>query len=92
MNEEPTRLTVSPGAEGVRLDQFLAQPLGSRSRAQSLIDTGRVLVGGKRRPKRYIVRMGDFVEVEAESPRWTSRPGWWFTPPGDIPAARWPKL
>src|SRR5437660_2792782 len=63
------RLTVSSDQEGVRLDQFLAQPLGSRSRAQSLIDTGRVRVGGKPRPKRYIVRMGDCVQVELEAGR-----------------------
>lgn len=47
----------------MRLDRFLAQPLGSRSQAQGLIDAGRVRIGGKTVPKRYIVRVGDLVEV-----------------------------
>ena len=34
--------------EGARLDAFLAGPLGSRSRAQRLIDGGAVRVDGAR--------------------------------------------
>src|SRR5436309_4435429 len=64
-SEGSRRLTVSSEQEGVLLDQFLAEPLGSRSQAQSLIDTGRVRVGGRSRPKRYLVRTGDLVEFEA---------------------------
>ena len=68
-SETRRRLTVEPGRAGMRLDQFLAQPLGSRSQAQSLIDTGRVRVGGRLRPKRHVVQAGEVVEVEFETPR-----------------------
>jgi 23S rRNA pseudouridine1911/1915/1917 synthase len=65
MSSKQTRtLTVGAAQAGQRLDQFLAEPLGSRSQAQSLIDTGRVRVQGKTRPKRHIVRSGETVEVE----------------------------
>ena len=66
-SETPRRLTVEPGRAGMRLDQFLALPLGSRSQAQSLIDTGRVRVGGRLRPKRHIVQAGEVVEVELQT-------------------------
>jgi 23S rRNA pseudouridine1911/1915/1917 synthase len=49
---------------GTRLDQFLAEPLGSRSRAQRLIDAGLVMVDGKLRPKSHPVGSGELVEVE----------------------------
>lgn len=58
-------VTVVPAdAAGTRLDRFLAQPLGSRARAQSLIDARRVRVDGELRPKSYAVRTGEIVEVE----------------------------
>lgn len=58
-------VTVVPAdAAGTRLDRFLAQPLGSRARAQSLIDARRVRVDGEVRPKSYAVRTGEIVEVE----------------------------
>ncbi len=57
-------LTVDAGAAGTRLDRFLAGPLGSRSRAQGLIDAGRVLVDGRIRPKRYPVVAGERVSVD----------------------------
>lgn len=60
-------LTVSPEQAGVRLDQFLAAPLGSRAHAQQLIDAQRVRVNGRLRPKRALVHEGDLVEV-AEPP------------------------
>jgi 23S rRNA pseudouridine1911/1915/1917 synthase len=56
-------LVVTEAAAGERLDQFLAAPLGSRARAQSLIDSGRVRVDGRPRPKRHLVRAGERVEV-----------------------------
>jgi hypothetical protein len=37
-------LRVPDAAAGTRLDRFLAVPLGSRARAQSLIDLGHVRV------------------------------------------------
>lgn len=66
MNANRIELTVSPEEAGVRLDQFLAAPLGSRAHAQQLIDSERVRVNGRRRPKRQLVRAGDVVEVEEQ--------------------------
>src|SRR5438477_223726 len=42
--ETTRRLVVASERAGTRLDRFLAEPLGSRSRAQALIDAERVLV------------------------------------------------
>lgn len=54
-----------PGdAAGTRLDQFLAEPIGSRARAQRLIDAGLVRVDGRLRPKRHQLEGGELVEVE----------------------------
>lgn len=50
--------------DGVRLDRFLASPLGSRARAQSLIDAAQVLVDGRPRPKRFALRPGQLIEVQ----------------------------
>jgi 23S rRNA pseudouridine1911/1915/1917 synthase len=55
-------------AAGTRLDQFLAIPLGSRSRAQALIDAGQVRVDRRIRPKRYLVRAGERIEVVEREP------------------------
>ena len=54
------------GAEdaGARLDAFLAGPLGSRARAQRLIDHGAVRVDGATVRKRHRVQAGETVEVE----------------------------
>ncbi|MGI8506969.1 MAG: RluA family pseudouridine synthase [Solirubrobacteraceae bacterium] len=51
-------------AAGARLDQFLAGPLGSRARAQRLIDSGYVLVDGRARPKRHTISAGELVTVD----------------------------
>jgi 23S rRNA pseudouridine1911/1915/1917 synthase len=51
-------------ADGTRLDRFLAAPLGSRARAQALIDSRRVLVDGRARPKRHALRTGERIEVD----------------------------
>ncbi len=60
-------LVVPEDAGGERLDRFLAAPLGSRARAQNLIDAGRVTVDGRPRPKRHLVQAGERVAVaEAE--------------------------
>jgi 23S rRNA pseudouridine1911/1915/1917 synthase len=56
-------LTVGAEAAGTRLDRFLAEPLGSRAKAQSLIDAGSVLVDGRARPKRFVVTGGERVTV-----------------------------
>lgn len=57
-------LTSPPEAAGERLDQFLAAPLGSRARAQRLIDERRVLVDGKARPKRHRLHGGERIAVD----------------------------
>jgi 23S rRNA pseudouridine1911/1915/1917 synthase len=72
----PTRrLEVSVDAAGERLDAFLALPLGSRSRAQRLIDEGRVRVGGTARAKGHRVAAGEYVEVDLPEPPPAPAPG-----------------
>jgi 23S rRNA pseudouridine1911/1915/1917 synthase len=61
-------LEVPEAACGTRLDRFLAGPLGSRARAQSLIDAERVRVDGHLRPKRHAVRPGERIEVNEREP------------------------
>jgi 23S rRNA pseudouridine1911/1915/1917 synthase len=68
-------LPVPPEAAGERLDAFLALPLGSRSRAQRLIDEGRVTVDGATRPKRHLVHAGAVVVVDEPPERRLSAPG-----------------
>jgi 23S rRNA pseudouridine1911/1915/1917 synthase len=62
-------LEVPTAAAGERLDAFLAGPLGSRARAQRLIETGRVRVDGRPRPKRHRLAGGERVTVEDEEDR-----------------------
>jgi 23S rRNA pseudouridine1911/1915/1917 synthase len=57
-------ITVPDDAQGTRLDRFLATPLGSRARAQSLIDAGHVRVDGRSRAKRHAVSAGERIEVD----------------------------
>jgi 23S rRNA pseudouridine1911/1915/1917 synthase len=64
VTDEKLALRVPAEAADSRLDQFLAEPLGSRARAQRLIDAGLVLVDGRLRPKRHPLRGGEVVEVE----------------------------
>jgi 23S rRNA pseudouridine1911/1915/1917 synthase len=61
-------IPVPEAASGVRLDRFLAEPLGSRARAQALIDSGRVRVDGRPRPKRHLVQAGERIAVSDEQP------------------------
>jgi 23S rRNA pseudouridine1911/1915/1917 synthase len=65
VDDQPLELPVGDEASGTRLDRFLAVPLGSRARAQALIDAGRVRVDGRTRPKRHTVRPGEVVTVQA---------------------------
>lgn len=71
-------LTSPSEAAGARLDQFLAGPLGSRARAQRLIDEGRVLVDGATRPKRHRLHGGERIAVDEEAQA---------VPPSDGPQA-----
>jgi 23S rRNA pseudouridine1911/1915/1917 synthase len=59
-------IAVPASAAGERLDAFLAAPLGSRSRAQRLIEAGLVSVDGQPRPKRHVLRGGERVLVSEE--------------------------
>ncbi len=59
--------TVGPDVAGLRLDQFLAEPLGSRAQAARLIGAGLVTVDGRAVQKRYAVRPGEQVVVAAET-------------------------
>ena len=59
-------LHAPPEAAGERLDAFLAEPLGSRARAQRLIDAGLVLVDGQARPKRHKLDGGEAIRVADE--------------------------
>lgn len=66
------RLTVAPADAGRRLDVVLATPLGSRARAQRLIDAGCVRVDGRVVAKRHAVAAGAVIDVDepptAEAP------------------------
>lgn len=68
MSDSPLRLSVAETAAGLRLDRFLSEPLGSRARAQALIDAGQVRVDGRVRPKRHTLRPGEVVVVQADDP------------------------
>jgi 23S rRNA pseudouridine1911/1915/1917 synthase len=61
------RVVVPPEQDGERLDALLAGPLGSRARAQRLIDAGRVTVDGRARPKRHRVAAGETVDVDEDA-------------------------
>jgi 23S rRNA pseudouridine1911/1915/1917 synthase len=54
---------------GERLDAFLAAPLGSRARAQRLIEAGAVLVDGAMVPKRHRMSAGEVVAVDEDADR-----------------------
>jgi 23S rRNA pseudouridine1911/1915/1917 synthase len=58
------RLRAGPEDAGARLDAFLAGPLGSRARAQRLIDDGAVRVDGAVVPKRHKLGAGQTVTVD----------------------------
>jgi 23S rRNA pseudouridine1911/1915/1917 synthase len=61
-------LRATPDDEGARLDAFLAEPLGSRARAQRLIEAGAVLVDGRAAPKRHRLSAGEVVTVDEPPP------------------------
>jgi 23S rRNA pseudouridine1911/1915/1917 synthase len=61
-------LRATPDDEGTRLDAFLADPLGSRARAQRLIEAGAVLVDGRAAPKRHLMVPGEVVTVDEPPP------------------------
>ncbi|HTU27886.1 MAG TPA: RluA family pseudouridine synthase [Solirubrobacteraceae bacterium] len=58
------RLAVGAEDAGTRLDRFLAEPLGSRARAQAQIEAGAVTVDGRAVAKRHVLAAGETVLVE----------------------------
>jgi 23S rRNA pseudouridine1911/1915/1917 synthase len=58
------RLTAPAEVAGERLDAFLADPLGSRSRAARLIAAGAVTVDGAIVAKRFALAGGEAIEVD----------------------------
>ncbi len=67
MTELEWQGSVAPEDAGQRLDQFLAEPLGSRARAARLIAAGLVQVDGRSVRKRHQVAAGERVVVEEEA-------------------------
>ncbi len=57
-----------------RLDQVLAEPLGSRAQAAKAIDAGRVRVDGRIASKRRAVRPGERIEVDPEQAALSGEP------------------
>jgi 23S rRNA pseudouridine1911/1915/1917 synthase len=65
VTDPPLTLPVTEEAAGLRLDRFLSEPLGSRARAQGLIDAGRVRVDDRPRPKSHTLSAGEVITVAA---------------------------
>jgi 23S rRNA pseudouridine1911/1915/1917 synthase len=61
-------LEVGAAEAGQRLDAFLAGTLGSRARAQRLIEAGSVTVDGNSRPKSHTLAAGERVQVDEPEP------------------------
>jgi 23S rRNA pseudouridine1911/1915/1917 synthase len=61
-------LSVDPEDAGRRLDAWLAESIGGRSRAQRLIEAGQVLVDGKVRSKSFRLTGGERVEADLRLP------------------------
>jgi 23S rRNA pseudouridine1911/1915/1917 synthase len=64
-----TELQVPAEAAGERLDVFLADAAGTRSKAQRLIDAGLVRVDGTPKPKRHVLAGGELVSYEEPEAR-----------------------
>jgi 23S rRNA pseudouridine1911/1915/1917 synthase len=76
---------VGPDEAGLRLDQFLAEHLGSRARSARLISAGLVEVDGRAVAKRYAVAGGEHVVVTSEQRAPQAAPG---SDPADPEPAR----
>jgi 23S rRNA pseudouridine1911/1915/1917 synthase len=68
VGDDRIELCVPDSAAGMRLDSFLSHELGSRARAQALIDRGCVRVDGRARRKRHAVSPGQRVSVQPDEP------------------------
>jgi 23S rRNA pseudouridine1911/1915/1917 synthase len=67
---DPIRFVAAEEDAGVRLDVRLAaeEAIGSRAKAQRLIDAGLVTVDGRPRPKSHLLTAGEAVEALPEPP------------------------
>ncbi|HEX6459647.1 MAG TPA: RluA family pseudouridine synthase [Thermoleophilaceae bacterium] len=67
---DAVRFVAGAEDEGKRLDVRLAAepPVGSRAKAQRLIDAGLVTVDGRARPKSHALAVGETVEARPEPP------------------------
>jgi len=65
---DPIRFVADEDDAGVRLDVRLAaeEEIGSRAKAQRLIDAGLVTVNGRARPKSHLLTAGESVEALSE--------------------------
>jgi 23S rRNA pseudouridine1911/1915/1917 synthase len=63
-HDQRLTIRVPDEAAGSRLDQFLADPLGSRAQAQRAIELGGVTVDGRPRPKRHSLQGGELITVD----------------------------
>ena len=63
-HDQRLTIRVPDQAAGSRLDQFLADPLGSRAQAQRAIELGGVTVDGRSRPKRHSLQGGELITVD----------------------------
>jgi 23S rRNA pseudouridine1911/1915/1917 synthase len=65
------QVQVPAGADGDRLDRFLAslEQVGSRAAAERLIETGEVQVGGRSRPKSHRLSAGELVSFPEPEPQ-----------------------
>ncbi len=66
MSEQTIELLVPEESAGMRLDLFLSHEVGSRARAQALIESGHVQVDGRGRRKRHAVSAGELVTVRGD--------------------------
>lgn len=67
--EEILEFSVSPDQNATRLDSFLAQVSGlSRSAAARLTEQGAVLVDGKPKDKKYLLKTGEQVSLTMPTP------------------------
>jgi 23S rRNA pseudouridine1911/1915/1917 synthase len=67
-------LRAGPEAAGARLDAYLAGALGSRARAQRLIERGAVIVDGARAPKRLRLAGGEAIRIDEDADRAVAGP------------------
>ncbi|MCL2158003.1 MAG: RluA family pseudouridine synthase, partial [Oscillospiraceae bacterium] len=64
-----TKLLAGPKEAGMRLDLYVSENCGlSRSAAAKILDSGGVLVCGKKKEKNYRLKPGDIVEVSVPEP------------------------